>query len=235
MAFPDWTTIANYNQALYKTKASENFEFIISSSFKNPVFMVFWNGIKYNGTITGLSPIVSKISGTRYRVAPYVRTPSQLALTVTTDTVSGGGTYQYIVANVPTTRRISFAGYLYPVNSIGAMSGVVDIEVLNPDNDSVIQKFSRVNMSGTSYMGSYWWFYAVPQQYYDSGVKLRYILTHTRNSGCKDIFMVAIDNDLFWKDNGSGGLVSDGYNKALVDDAELTILVLEKGEREYNG
>ncbi len=67
MAFPDWTTITNYNQSLYKTKANENFEFIISSSFKNPVFMVFWNGIKYNGTITGLSPIVSKVAGTRYK------------------------------------------------------------------------------------------------------------------------------------------------------------------------
>ena len=29
MAFPNWTTITNYNQALYKTRASENFEFII--------------------------------------------------------------------------------------------------------------------------------------------------------------------------------------------------------------
>ena len=29
MAFADWTTITNYNQALYKTRASENFEFII--------------------------------------------------------------------------------------------------------------------------------------------------------------------------------------------------------------
>ena len=232
MAFADWTTITNYNQALYKTRASENFEFAISDSFKNPVFMVFWNSIKYNGTITGLSPVVSKVSGTRYKVSPYVRTPSQLATTVTTDTVSGGRSYIYEISRIPTTRRISFAGYLYPVKSIGAMSGVVDIEVLNPDNNSLIEKFSRVNMSGTSYMGSYWWFYAVPQQYYNSGVKLRYILTHTRNSACKDIFMIAIDNDLFWKDNGSGGLVSDGDNKALVDDAELTILVLEKGERE---
>ena len=231
MAFADWTTITNYNQSLYKTRASENFEFIISDSFKNPVFMVFWNGIKYNGTITGLSPVVSKVSGTRYKVAPYVRTPSQLALTVTTDSVSVGGIYQYVVSNVPTARRISFAGYLYPTGVVGAMNGTVDIEVLNPQNNSVIQKFSRVNMSGTSYMGSYWWFYAVPQQYYDNGGALRYTLTHTRGLSCKDIFVVAIDNDLFWKDNGSGGLVSDGYNKALVSDAELTILVLEKGER----
>ena len=232
MAFPDWTTITNYNQYLYKTKSNENFEFIISSSFKNPVFMVFWNGIKYNGTITGLSPIVSKVAGTRYKVTPYVRTPSQLALTVTTDTVSGGGVYQYVVSNVPTTRRISFAGYLYPTGVVGAMNGTVDIEVLNPQDSSVIQKFEKINMAGTSYMGSYWWFYAVPQQYYNNGVALRYTLKHTRNLSCKDIFMIAIDNDLFWKDNGSGGLVSDGYNKALVDDAELTILVLEKGERE---
>ena len=231
MAFPNWTTITNYNQALYKTRASENFEFIISSSFKNPVFMVFWNGIKYNGTITGLSPIVSKVSGTRYKVSPYVRTPSRLATTVTTDTVSGGGTYQYTIGKIPATRRISFAGYLYPTGVVGAMNGTVDIEVLNSDTNSLIQKFSRINMSGTSYMGSYWWFYAVPQQYYNSGVKLRYTLTHTRGLSCKDIFMIAIDNDLFWKDNGSGGLVSDGDNKALVDDAELTILVLEKGER----
>ncbi len=41
-------------------------------------------------------------------------------------------------------------------------------------------------------------------------------------------FLILIENDLKWIDNGTGGLVSDGDNKALVDDAELTILVLEK-------
>lgn len=232
MAFADWTTITNYNQALYKTRASENFEFIISDSFKDPVFMVFWNGIKYNGTITGLSPVVSKVSGTRYKVTPYVRTPSELKRTMTVS-----GSTQYTIGNVPATRRISFAGYLYPTGVVGAMNGVVDIEVINPQDMSVIQKFSRVNMVGNSYMGSYWWFYAVPQQYYSNGVAIRYTLTHTRGISCVDSFMMSIENDLFWKDNGSGGLVSDGYNKALVEDAELTILVLEKGEKEvtYSG
>ncbi len=226
MAFIDWTTITNYNQALYKTRASENFEFVISDSFKNPVFMVFWNGIKYNGTITGLSPIVSKVSGTRYKVAPYIRTPSELSQSAT-----ASGSTQYTIGRIPTSRRISFAGYLYPTGVVGAMNGTVDIEVLNYKDDSLIQKFSRVNMSGASYMGSYWWFYAVPQQYYNDGIKIRYTLTQTRGTSCVDSFMIAIENDLFWKDNGSGGLASDGYNKALVDDAELTILVLEKGER----
>ncbi|MEQ3306568.1 hypothetical protein AAA294_03670 [Fusobacterium varium] len=229
MAFTDWTTIANYNQALYKTRASENFEFIISSSFKEPVFMVFWNGIKYNGTIVGLSPVVSKVSGTRYKVDPYVITPSKLARTMALTANVPGGVTQYIVGNVPATRKISFAGFLYPTRGVGTMSGTVDIEVINPQNESVIQKFSRVNMSGTSYMGSYWWFYAVPQQYYGSGVALRYTLTHTRGTACIDSFAITIESDLKWIDNGSGGLASDGYNKALVDDAELTILVLERG------
>lgn len=228
MAFDNWTTITNYNQALYKTRASENFEFVISDSFKNPVFMIFWNGIKYNGTITGLSPVVSKVSGTRYKVTPYVRTPSQLARTGTVNATSNGGIVQYIVGNIPTTRRISFAGYLYPTGVVGAMNGTIDIEVLNPQDSSVIQKFEKVNMSGSSYLGSYWWFYAVPQQYYSNGVAIRYTLTQTRGVSCVDSFMVAIENDLFWKDNG----ISDGYNKAFVEDAELTILVLEKGERE---
>lgn len=232
MAFADWTTITNYNQALYKTRASENFEFVISDSFKNPVFMVFWNSIKYNGTITGLSPVVSKVSGTRYKVEPYIRTPSKLGRI---DTISApkNGYVQYIVKKIPATRKISFAGYLYPTRVMGAMRGIVDIEVINPQNGSVIQKFSRVNMAGTSCMGSYWWFYAVPQQYYNSGVILRYTLTHaTGDLGASDLFLILIENDLKWIDNGTGGLVSDGDNKALVDDAELTILVLEKGERE---
>ena len=227
MAFKEWTTITNYNQALYKTKASENFEFVISDSFKNPVFMVFWNDIKYNGTITGLSPVVSKVSGTRYKVEPYIRTPSQLI-----QAAGVGGSTQYTIGRIPTSRRISLAGYLYPIGAMGAMNGTVDIEVLNPQDMSVIQKFEKINMVGSSYMGSYWWFYAVPQQYYTYGVVLRYTLTHTRGLSCSDVFTVLIDNDLKWIDNGSGGLDSAGYNKALVEDAELTILVLEKGERE---
>ena len=229
MVFADWTTITNYNQALYKTRASENFEFVISDSFKNPVFMVFWNSIKYNGTITGLSPVVSKVSGTRYKVAPYIRTPSQLARAEAVV-----GPIQYIIQNIPYTRRISFTGFLYPTAAIGAMKGTVDIEVLNPQNGSVIQKFEKINMLGSSYMGSYWWLYVVPQQYYSSGVRLRYILTPTKDKTPLDSFTVTIENDLKWIDNGSGGLVSVGDNKTLVDDAELTILVLEKGERKWN-
>lgn len=220
----EWITKTKDNFKLYSTKKSESFEFVISDRFVNPKFMIFPNSIRHNGTIVGLIFQAEQISGTRWKVVAKVRTSNTF-----TRYYSASGGQSFIIGNMFYARRIEIAGFLYPIGSVGAMNGTVKIEVLEPNTSGVIATFNNVNRVGSSYMGSYWWSYLIPSAYYNSGVGLRYSLTHDRGSAAVDMFAVLTTQDVVYADDGSGNMIATGWDIADIMDGSFTILVCEGG------
>ena len=217
-----WITTASNTWKLYTCRKSDNYEFVIDSKFTNPKFMIFWNGLRFNGSISGLSPRITPINATRFRINPLIYTPYQLRRFF-----GGSAPYTMTVGAIPYMKKVELSGYLYPVASVGAMNGRVDLTVLNPANGATIQSFTGVNMIGSQYMGSYWWSYLVPDAHYNNGVTVRYTITRTRGLVANDACMINQYTDGGIVENGDGSITMSGFNMRPVDDATFTILVVQ--------
>lgn len=218
-----WNRVAQDFWLLYKTKKSENFEFVIDSGFTNPRFMTYWNSINYNGAIVGLAPYVEQVTGQRYRVVPRIQTTGKFMINYS----NSGGNWVNCPA-LPRSRRVEIAGYLYPLGAMGSMNGTVEIVVTNPTNGAIIYREQNVNRSGSGYMDAYWWSYEIPNEYYLTGVYVSVYLSHDRGTASVDNFMIYIESDLnITSIDGSGNITYDGFVYRNAEDSELTILVSE--------
>lgn len=223
----DWVTMTDFKVQLYHTKASDNYEFEISSGFYNPCFFVFWNAIRYRGYIAGLKTEVNYVSGTRYKVVPMVRTCSQTTLSYT---VVAGNTKSILV--LPTCRWIRIYGALLSTFTVGAFKGTINLYFKDSEGN-VVQSFPAINKKNGKNGLSYIWEFVVPQSYYSTGGTLLYESFAESSPASTDLFFVEeyTDDAYEVKDNV---FTYVGVSVDTPTNAEFTILVTEKGEHYIN-